>query len=106
MDSGEDGEMADGANTESRRSESTSAALWRLELDSMRVAAKTFVWAKGRLPLDSPELVEWLLEFTRYTGEMLRLTQEAYLEHMQACLKPSVVVPADYFEKKANEVPK
>jgi len=98
--------MADGANTESRRSESTSAALWRLELDSMRVAAKTFVWAKGRLPMDSPELVEWLLEFTRYTGEMLRLTQEQYLSHMQTCLKPSVVVPADYFEKKANEVPK
>jgi ferric-dicitrate binding protein FerR (iron transport regulator) len=106
MDSEGKAGMADGANTESRRSESISAALWRLELDSMRVAAKTFVWAKGRLPLDSSELVEWLLEFTRYTGEMLRLTQESYLAHMQICAKPSPLFFAVDFEKKANEVPK
>lgn len=98
--------MADGANTESRRNESASGAFWRLELNTMRQAAKAFVWAKGHMPCDSAELVEWLLEFTKYTGEMLRLTQEMYLEHMQMCLRPTVVVPADYFEKKANEVPK
>jgi hypothetical protein len=106
MDSGEEGEMADGANTESRRSENTSSAFWNLELDTMRQAAKTFVWAKGHMPYDFFELVEWLLEFTKYTGEMLRLTQESYLAHMQICAKPSPLFFAVDFEKKTNEVPK
>lgn len=97
--------MADGANAESRRSETNSAAMTRLELDSMRVAAKTFVRAKGHMPYDFFELVEWLLEFTKHTDAMLRATQHAFLEHMQTCTRP-VILPADSFEKKANEVPK
>ena len=57
----------------------------RFQINQSEQNAKLFMRAKGRLPESYTEFSKWLLEFTAYQTEALRLVYEAYQAHMNAC---------------------
>jgi hypothetical protein len=54
-------------------------------LTSQRQIASEFVRAKGRMPENELEFVDWLLEFDAAMGNALNLILDNYDQHMALC---------------------
>ena len=62
-------------------------------LTSQRQIAREFVRAKGRMPENELEFVDWLLEFDGAMGNALNLILDNYDQHMALCTGTILELP-------------